>query len=161
MFRRVVCLALLPGLLLMQSARIGHCHGVGQLPGHDLLAHIHTNVTSKENEHCQNHHHEPDAHPREQNDEGDSPEPMSQPAPQPGPLSEHDFDAVYVASMPVTAEVRSQVNGSGLTCLLAMPDDFALSVAASLNPHSRSSSELPPFYGGFCPLYVRHLILLI
>src|SRR5260370_1019302 len=62
MYRRVLCLLLLPCVLLTQSASLGHCHGDTEPAGHDLRPHFHTNLTSSCHGHHGHHRHGPGGH---------------------------------------------------------------------------------------------------
>src|SRR5262245_18144873 len=96
MYRRAICLLLLPCVLLAQSAVLGHSHGVGQPAGHDLRPHFHTEHASTRLK--QAHHHHDRGCPHHHHDDGDDQaEPETPPTPQPGPLpeSDHDSDAVF------------------------------------------------------------------
>ena len=163
MFRRVVSLLLLPFVLLTQSAALGHSHGGSQPAGHDLCPHFHTNPITYPCSHG-HHHHGPDGHHHQHHHDGDDvPETDRQPTPEPEPQSDHDSDAVYVTSIDVVINERSAVDNefsapSGWVTAGSNP-----SIASRTNPSQEAArwTHPPPASGYICPLYVRHLALLI
>lgn len=158
MYRVVVSLLLLPCVLLTQSAAfLGRAHCEGQLAGHDLRTHVHTNsfaVDSHDAHHHGGHHHHHD-------DVRHIPDPKSQPTSQPEPISDHDSDALYVNATDTVLMERSepttQVGSSDLWSFLDLGQFAKSNVALSTRPVV--CGHPPP--GHFCPLYIRHLTLLI
>lgn len=165
MYRRVVSLMLLPCVLLTQLAAIvGHAHA-GQHPsGHEFRPHIHTQPASHDHGHRHKHSHE---HPRgtgedhQHHDEEGAREPGAPTAPSPEPLSPHDSDAFYVVGVDALVGGRSV---AGLDCdtssLWVAPAEsgFALRCLNS-SPQWQHCWHTPPVNS--CPLYVRHLTLLL
>jgi hypothetical protein len=158
MFRRVVSLTLVPCLLLTQSAALGHAHGGDEPAGHDARPHLHTAPTSDDH----HHHHGPGGHSHHHDADDAEPEPRSPDSPPSQP--EHDADAVFVAAGDAVLAGRSQAVDetppSILTWWLAAGvGPFA---ACSNRSAGRSAAHChPPPPCSPCPLYVRHLALLI
>ena len=161
MYRRVVSLLLLPCVLLIQSAGLGHAHGESQPAGHDLRPHVHTNPTPAGHTHEHGHHHHGPGghHHHHHHDDGDD---APQPTPQREPLSDHDSDALYLDSVDVIVNECSVVDDDAAASAfwsIAALSGFAHSWA---NPsHEFAKWTHPPPSGCSCPLYVRHLTLLI
>ena len=163
MYRRVVSLFLLPCVLLTQSAALGHSHGGNQPAGHDLRAHIHTDLAFFSQAHDHGHHHGPDCPGHHHHDGDDAPEPGKQPPSPPEPLSDHDSDAVYISSVDVVVSKRSSVENALTVSALwaAVVWDSSADLLAN-PPHQVANwtDDLPPS-GCACPLYIRQLALLI
>ncbi|MDB5311301.1 MAG: hypothetical protein JWO38_5503 [Gemmataceae bacterium] len=155
MYRRVVSLVLLPGLLLTQSAVFGHSHGGNQPAGHGIRLHIHTNPAPAR--HDLGHHHGPGGH-HHHHDADDEPEPA-----QPEPMSGHDDDAVYVADEVIVARpVQTGDDGTrDLVWLLPSPGVSADRWTTLSEREGRWTHPPPRITTADCPLYLRHLSLLI
>ena len=168
MYRRVVSLLLLPCVLLTQTAAIGHAHGGGQPAGHDLRPHFHTNPPAALRHHDEvfrphgHHHHGPGGHHHHHDDGDDAPEPDTQPTPEPEPLSDHDSDAVFLTTVDVVLGGRSPVHDelTASSFVAAVGSSSFVASGADL-PHEVPNWTHPPPSGYACPLYVRHLTLLI
>lgn len=162
MYRRVVSLLLLPGLLLTQSAALGHSHGGSQPAGHDLRPHFHAAPTSAGHGHgC--HHHGPDGHhhPHATADDGPGPDTRTPPA---GPQSDHDSSAVYTAGVDLVAHQRSSADTdpAGFVQWTIAWLNLSTTFLSASPPHEVANRTHPPPDSGYsCPLYVRHLTLLI
>ena len=159
MYRLVVSLLLLPCVLLTQSAAVfGRAHCGGQLAGYDLRTHVHTNsfvVNSHDaHRHGGHHHHRHD-------DLEHIPEPQTQPTSQPEPLSDHDSDAIDVNATDTVlierSEPTTQVESSNLWSFLDLAQSATFNAALFTRPVV--CGHPPP--GRLCPLYIRHLTLLI
>ncbi len=155
MYRRVVSLFLLPCVLLPQTAALGHAHGVSQPAGHDLRPHFHTGPSSAPGQQAHGHHHHgPNGHHHD--DDGDDGAP-------PEPLSDHDADAVFLPSVDVVLN-KCPVLDNELTVSPFLAVNGSNVVAAIwVAPPSGSVNwaHPPPPVRYPCPLYVRHLALLI
>lgn len=160
MLKRVVSLLLLPCVLLTQSAAmLGHSHGSGQPPGHDLRPHIHTNP-SPHHEHG-HHHHGPDGHHHHHDGDHD-PEPGTHPTSQPEPVSDHDSDAVFITSVDVVINDRVLMDDESPASPQWVAAGLNQSTAFSADPARRMAhwTHPPPPSNCVCPLYIRHLALL-
>ena len=162
MHRCVVSLLLLPCLLLTQSAALlGNAHAGLRLHGHDLRPHFHTQPVP--DGHDYGHHSGLGVlHQYHQDDANDAIELDTQPTSQPEPLSDHDSDAVYVASVDAVLAERCAVH-DGVDSLLP----WAALAASHLAGWWPTPSRHPVNWwytqpsGSSCPLYVWHLTLLI
>ena len=155
MFRRVLSSLALLCVVLGQTAplALAHAHDGGPPAGHGSRPHAHLNPVRSAHSHHEHdgghHHHHADA------DAGDE----CPPAPLPAKPSDHDSDAVYVGtadavpgSRAADDEVRSvSFDGIGFPAPAAV-------IRPSLVP-AANRSRPPP--GRSCPLYVRHLAILI
>jgi hypothetical protein len=154
MYRRVVALILLPGLLLAQPAVLGHAHGHDQPVGHDLRPHFHANLAPADHGH---HHHGPDGHRHHHHDEHD--DGPAGPAAQSGPVPDHDADAVFVTDVTAVPVERNPVADGSVLLTWLLPSFEACwtrgTDLALVSPHP------PPIPSTSCPLYVRQLTLLI
>mgnify|MGYP000048555319 CR=1 FL=1 len=158
MLRHAVSVILLPCLVLTQSALFGHSHGGKAQPGHDLRPHIHATKPAAPHDHHNpggDHHHD---------DVGDDDEPehaTAEPT-NPKPSPDHDDDAVYL-EVDITTELGQTTEDTlrvfswqllplNLTSggVVGWPD--CSTPRPHPSPHSVASD---------CPLYVRHLTLLI
>jgi hypothetical protein len=165
MFRRVVSLILLPCVLLTQSAALlGHAHAGLRLPGHDLRPHFHTQPTpvGHQNDHGQHHHgHGPGSHNHDVADVVATNPPSTPPTQHPEPLPDHDSDAVYVIVTDAVVVERSQptTQVESSDCW-SFPDLAPFATFKAEPPtHPLVCGHPPP--GHLCPLYIRHLALLI
>lgn len=160
MYRRVVSLLLLPCVLLTQSAAmLGHAHAGMRLPGHDLRPHVHTNAASTRHADDHGHHHHGPGVHHHHNDAEPGPHTAALPESQP----DHDSDALYVTAVDAVVAERSQALediASSFWWLIAEEVCFA---SCWDYPPDRSIAcgHSPPQSGSPCPLYVRHLALLI
>lgn len=159
MFRRVVVFVMLPCLLLTQSAAFGHAHGGGQPAGHDIRPHFHTTAapTGHTHEHGHRHPHHHDV------DEAAPVAPTTLPPQHPEPQPDHDSDAIYVAVPDGVAVERFELPGGVASALWWPVDDSDPFVNVWADPpaHSILCGCPPPLGSRSCPLYVRHLALLI
>jgi hypothetical protein len=156
MFRRVVSLLLLPCVLLTQSAAVfGHAHGPANPFGHDLRPHFHSQVVPTGHDHT----HGPGGHHHHHDEDALEPEPSTSPEHQ--APADHDTDAVYVAGGEAVVGGRFVVvhDHEWLVIWVSVADGYS---GLWLNPlHQFSDRWHPPPCGSSCPLYVRHLTLLI
>lgn len=157
MYHRVVSLILLPFVLLTQSASLGHVHGGSQPAGHGDRAHFHTAFTAHDHEH--GHHHDDSGDHRHRGDEDDASERHALAE----PPQDHDADAVFVE---VDVFVDSQRVGTGneLTgSVLWVGEWLDFSAIGLTDPRQfvclRTHAPPPGCY--CCPIYIRHLALLI
>ena len=110
MYRRVVTLLLLPGLLLSQAAVFGHTHGDGTHAGHDLRPHVHTSPPPADSTHGRHHHHDDHGHHHHgrgghrHHHDVEVPASDFPPAPPTEPAPDHDSDAVYLPTGAATVE---------------------------------------------------------
>jgi hypothetical protein len=166
MYRRVLSILLLPGMVLSQSAALAHTHATGQSAGHDLRSHFHispTHTTPQASYHG-HHHHGPGGHHHHHDelDDDESATPTEiMPSHQPEPVSEHDTDAIYHSVTNLGVNTRFEVyEVVTVSCLWSLTDE---------NSFSNDSSDLickafwghPPPSDLQNPLYILHLTLLI
>lgn len=171
MYRRVVSLALLPCLLLSQTAVLGHAHGGGQPAGHDLRPHFHTAPTGHGHHHDDSDGHSHHVHHRHHHHDEDGghthadvDETRSEPAPRSPPTQpDHDDDAFFVAAVDATVSPRPQTGDEDTTAAWWVAVGLIPSAAAWDRPQTFSPTRgpPPPDPGPHCPLYVRYLALLI
>lgn len=165
MFRRVVSLLLLLCVLLTQLATtLAHAHCGSQPAGHDLRPHVHTNSALAGPRHDHNagdHNHGHGGHHDDVLDDV-APDARGTPlATSPAPPSDHDADAIYVNATDAVAAERSEVlNGSSDLWTASACGLFA---KAGDHPPARPvvCGHPPPQRSDSCPLYVKHLALLI
>lgn len=143
MYRRILSL-LLPLLLLSQSATFGNAHGGMEPFGHSYLPHFHIGSASH-------------GHQRQGVDESADREPESTP-----PFG-HDSDAVYLSAVDAVTNTRSAVDYD----LVVLFDWAVTGLFLPVILETESSREIAygthtrPLCGHACPLYLRHLSLLI
>lgn len=160
MLRRLVALLLLPFVLLAQSAALGHAHGGREPRGHGLRPHVHTSFAPERRAHDHHHHHGPAGHHHDGDDEA-GPGPHT--VPEPEAPSDHDSDAFYLEKVDavVSKRIVADDGSSPASLLLALPGPCEFVPArASTQPRSAHWNRPPPTDCS-CPLYVRHLTLLI
>lgn len=162
MYRRIVSLFLLPCLLLTQSAARGHSHTGDQPAGHDSRPHFHTAVPAAA--HGRGGHDHGHAHHHPHTGESVAPGLDLQSAPVGGPESDHDSSAVFTGSVDLVTAQRSSADND--------PAAFSFWAVAGLTSPAFAHWSHPPFEPACwpnpppnirhsCPLYVRHLALLI
>lgn len=158
MYRQLVSLFLLPCMVLTQSASLlGHAHAGQRLAGHDLRPHVHAKAESAGHEH--GHRHSPGTH-HHHHDADAEPEAPSVPAPK-EPPSDHDSDAFFVSGVEAVTGGRSSVDldlDTSVTWISPLASDFVPSNFNRPRWESIAWNSAPQFS---CPLYVRHLTLLI
>lgn len=162
MYRRVVSLFLLPYVLLTQAAAFGHSHGGSQPAGHDLRPHIHTTRAPAGHRHDHGRHHHGGGGHHHDADNVTSDAPTTPTFPHPEPLPDHDSDAIYINAADVVVERSKPASeiAPSVWWTAAEADVFAKDWADP-PAHSAFCGHPPPLYGQFCPLYIRHLALLI
>jgi len=158
MYRGVVS-TLLSCALLTPSAALGHWHDGDQPIDHEVRPHFHTGTPSSE--HHDQHRHGPGGHSHHDDDADDRGlDPAS--ASREGSPAEHDDDAVYVAD---ELAVPARVDGS-----CDVRPEFWSVLLLSGAPECRDGLQAlltrwahpPPVApAARCPLYVRHLALLL
>src|SRR5262245_33448594 len=160
MYRRLVFVLLLPCVLLTRSAVLGHGHGGRQPAGHALRPHIHITPPAGPRHH-RHQHNAPRGHHHHHHHHAEEADPDTRPAPQPEPPSDHDSDAVFVGSVDVVLSTRSAPD-AGLAPLpwKAAVSELSPTCQADLVQEVTHWTRPPPS-GRLCPLYVRHLALLI
>ena len=158
MYHRIVALLLLPFVLTSQSVTFGHCHGNGSPSGHDPRPHVHLNRKADSDGHqrrCCGHHHDDDEASDTENPSPDTPSPSP---PSPCQDSEAIFfggeDAVVAGRMKV--EGKDESSTSWCAALAAPFASFGDIAQLASDAFTRPPPSPPP-----CPLYVRHLALLI
>lgn len=155
MFRRIVSLLLLPGVMLTQSAvGLSHSHGDNEPAGHGLRAHIHIHGCSHSHELVHHHFHAEEV--VESNfHRDDHPNRPSE--------TEHDADAVYVKT--IDSLVRSYATiGDTLRGIHSWISNTSQAIAsAPVCPRFPAVDQThpPPPCGYDCPLYLWQLALLI
>jgi hypothetical protein len=162
MFRLIVSLLLLPCVLLTQSVVFGHAHDGSQPAGHDLRPHIHTSSSPAGHTHDHGHNHYVPGGHHLHHDDGNVPEPDSQPTPQPELFSDHDSDAFYIDTVDAIINVRYIVDKDEVASALGSDTGLSEFVHFSASPtHEFANWKYPPSTGCRCALYVLHLSLLI
>lgn len=152
MFRRVVSSLALLCVVLGQAAplALAHAHDGGQPAGHGARPHTHTAPPRSPHGH---HQHGAGGHHHDHDDDGDSP-----PVPQPALPSDHDSDAAYVAD--ALTDNRSAGGDERPLAFVWISLSFAdAAMRADLRFTTPTRNRPPP--GRACPLYVRHLAILI
>ena len=159
MYRQVVSLLLLPGLLLSQAAAAGHAHGDHTPTGHSLRPHVHTLPAAADRHHAHGHHHGSGGHHHDDEDD-DAPAPAVVPPPQTDPLSDHDSDAVFVPTEAVAVERPASVEviDAAVVWVICNAGEAVEGNLADLVCPA-GNGRPPP--APACPLYVRHLALLM
>gem|GEM_PF-5497132 len=152
MFRRFVSFVLLSCLLLTQSAAWGHCHDQSQALRHDLRVHFHTNAAADD---CQTRHSHHDADEEGGEWQLGSHHSQSEPA--------HDATAVYLDRTDALLRGKAQ-------CDRELPQADASFVVGWILPvlfENRSTSQFTDRQNkvlscrACCPIYLRHLTILI
>jgi len=153
-YRRVVSLLLLPSLLLSHAAAFGHTHGDDTPAGHDQRPHVHVRLPAG---HAHGHHHRgPGGHHHYHDDDETAP---AVPPP-PDPLSDHDADAVFVSTDAAVVERPVTVGTAEVAALWIVPE-AGVSAGGSLIALVCPAGNGRPPPRPACPLYVRHLALLM
>lgn len=150
MYRRVVSLLLLPWLLLTQSVSMGHWHEEGQPPGHGQRPHFHASSASLC--HGDGHHHLHHYHDDELPPVGLDKLP---------PLSDHDSDAIYIDAADALVVERSEITEEISSPTWWVVSPTLLSGVCESSPVASVDSQARPPDGSGCPLYIRHLALLL
>ena len=158
MFSRVVSL-LVPCALLIQSAAIGHVHCGNQTAGQDFRPHVHTNQVNHRHDHQHGHGSSSHHHHDSCNDKSEF---TTDVVPQSEPSPGHDEDAVYFSNDQLVSGrmvSAASVGGShwqmpAMTVAVTHRDVAGLGSTLILHPALRAARS-------DCPLYLRHLSLLI
>lgn len=144
-------------LLTQSAAAFAHAHACPHLLGHDPRPHFHANLSAPGG-----HHHGPDGHCHDA-DEGDLPDPVDRPLACPPPPPGHDADAVFVSAVDAVAPERLARNDGSAPLppwgISARPADD--SPPRILPGGVVGVRHFPPAGHGPCPIYVRHLALLL
>jgi hypothetical protein len=157
-FRRIVSLLLLPGLMLSQAAAAGHAHGDHTPADHSARPHVHTLPAAEDRHHAHGHHHGPGGHHHQHDDEDESAPTV--PPPQADPLSDHDTDAVFVPTDAVVVERAASVEVIPVAVVWVVCDTGEpIGATLSVFVYPARNGRPPP--DPACPLYVRHLALLM
>lgn len=158
MYRRLLSIVLSPCVLLAPSAAFGHSHGGDQAAGHDLRPHLHTNpIPASPTPIRSHHHHGPGGH---HHDAAEVPTPETPPTHD--PLSDHDSDAVFLAGVDAAVGPRVVADElSSSSVIWAAVGDGSFAWRHSDLLRSSPNRTHPPPRLPACPLYVRHLTLLI
>ncbi len=176
MFRRVLSLVLILLLLLTQLAQF-HCHAAqgGQGPRAPSNPHVHLSSLPFARATCAghhhghthgdhgHHHHGPGGHHHHDDDDVAPPGGDMLPTQQPEPLSDHDSDAVFIAAVDAVAGERSRVDDEVVSSAWWAAAETTLFAASWDRPPGQPATwaHPPPLADSLCPLYVRHLALLI
>lgn len=160
MYRRVVSLLLLPGLLLSQAAAASHAHGDCTPTDHSVRPHVHTLPAAADRHHAHGHHHGPGGHHHHHDDDDDSTPSPALPPPQTDPLSDHDTDAVFVSTDAVAIERPTALETTDVAVVWIAPDTGGV-VGGPLAVFVCPAGNGRPPPDPACPLYVRHLALLM
>lgn len=160
MIHRIVCLLLIPTILLIQSVSLGHQHAGTQPAGHNDNPHFHLSSLSGHH----HHNHGSDGHHHHHNDDEDNSSEPDRQQPQPEPLSDHDSDAIHIACFDALAYIKGHSVLDNTLTTLAFLTVFGLAQFSTFQTESAhlATRAHPPFSPRCsCPLYVRHLTLLI
>jgi hypothetical protein len=156
-FRRVVLLLLLPGLLLSQAAAVGHAHGEDTPTDHSARPHVHTLPAAEDRHHAHGHHHGPGGHHHDDEEDETAPAALS---PQADPQSDHDADAVFVPTDTVSVERAVSVELVHAAVVWVVCDaGEPIGGESGVFVYPARNGRPPP--DPACPLYVRHLALLM
>ena len=162
MYRRIVTLLLLPCVLLTQSVAHGHSHGEGQDAGNDARPHFHAALAVSPPDH--DHHHQgPGSHHHQSDRNADPTDAPIAPHSDPSEsLPDHNSDAVFVAASDAVGGRSEFSEGihSAFWWTAACTDSIECVLDDRL-VNSKFCGHPPPLVGRICPLYVRHLALLI
>jgi len=146
-------------VLLTQSvAAFAHAHAGLRLPGHDPRPHFHADLSPPGGH---DHDHGPDGH-RHDDDEGDLPDLDDRPLACPPPPG-HDADAVFVSGVDAVAPERAALKDDSAARPLwdfsePRAGDSFLRVAPNDVP---GPPRFPSACRYSCPIYVRHLTLVL
>ncbi len=155
MFRRTVSLLLIPMVLSVQLAAVGHSHGDWSDGGHNTRPHIHVGLIGHHHADAPHHHSHPHSHAVHVGHESKG---FDRAAFQ--RLLQHDDDAVYVA-------VNVAVSERGSCCGdHSLPAGLELAIVELFIDQSAACGMYvfrppPADRLGPCPIYIRHLTLLI
>lgn len=152
MYRRVVSLLLVAGVLLSQAAVSGHEHGDDTPVGHDFQSHVHVGPPAG---HDHGHYH----HVHDEDDEdfdgvGRATQSQDQ------LRTDHDGDAVYLGVRDLGLE-RDSTSLKLIAWVWFVVDWAGAGSAVSHQSAVKSLVHPPPPPDPACPLYVRHLALLM
>ena len=160
MYRRTLSVILVPCLLLTQSAALGHTHNGSEPAGHDLRPHFHLTTALAGHTHDDTHHHS--HHGDHHHNDGNQTKPPLPLTPDTSPLSSHDNDAVFIEVVDALVHGRSAIADAGADWSQWIALGLATVSSISLSDISAAPAHPPPrLTSSSCPLYVRHLTLLI
>lgn len=153
MFRRVVSLLALQCVVLGQMVPVvfAHAHEGGQPAGHGSHPHAHLNPPRSSHGH---HEHDCDGRHHDHTDD-DCPS-----VPRPEEPSDHDSDAVYVAGADAVLTNRVAGDEGRLASFAGIGFSIPVVVVRAGLDHTTVNQNHPP-PGQTCPIYVRHLAILI
>lgn len=179
MLQSVVTLLLIPCLLLNQSAAFAHSHGEYTGEGHGARAHIHIAGKSSTADHDDKHDHHGHSHNRHSHQghshhghshghshsdghQGESKAPTKERKSESCSTPfQHDANCVYVADVVAVGLDRTTVKVFEINSLPCFVLTQWNSPDLQLRTHKKWSDWPPPLLLGDCPLYLRHLSLLI
>ncbi|VTU01451.1 unnamed protein product [Gemmataceae bacterium] len=157
MFRRAVSLILLPCLVLTQSALVGHSHGGKEPPGHDHRPHFHAAEPAAPHDH-----HAPGGHHHHDDAGNDEPEHATAEPTDLKPLPDHDDDAVHFAVDMATGSGQNFDDTISVFSWQLLPLNLSFGGVVGCPDRSPPRPHPSPHpVASDCPLYVRHLALLI
>jgi hypothetical protein len=177
MVQRIISLLLIPCLLLNQLAALPHCHAHHTDDGHGERAHIHVPWSSSGAKHADQHRHSHDAsskhhhshkqghsHTFQHSHADDCSSSCSHKSNNRSENScsspfHHDADCIYVAD--VVAVNLTRLSIEMFSNAHALHNEQWTRAEVQLRPHIKRSDWPPPLLFGHCPLYLRHLSLLI
>jgi len=158
MFRRVVSLILVPCLVLTQSAFLGHSHGGKEPPAHDHRPHLHATKPPAPHDHQ----HGPGGHHHHDDAGDDEPEHATAEPTYPEPLPDHDDNAVHVAVDIATGSGQIIDDTTRVFSWQLLPLNVSFGRVVGCPDRSPPRPHPSPHsVASECPLYVRHLTLLI
>lgn len=174
MLQSVVTLLLIPCLLLNQSAAFAHSHGDSTAAGHGVRLHIHFGGNCSADGHDEDHdhhghshhghsHHEQDQQHSHVNDHKNEPKepPKQQKSESCSAPFQHDLDCVYLAEVVAAGFDRTTLKVVQFDSLTSFDLSRWNRTDQQLRIHEKWSDWPPPLLFGDCPLYLRHLSLLI
>lgn len=156
--RQILSLLLMPSLLMGQLASHGHSHDEGQPDEHDHRTHFHMAYCCDDHHHGGHHDHHDDS-----DADGDHHDDLTTEVQESVPTPDHDSDAIYVGATDYVAAGGSHQKVEQVASFaLAIPDrDLVARTADDPLGRSKCRGPAPPSCGIACPLFVRHLALLI
>jgi len=156
MLRHAVSVILLPCLVLTQSVLFVHSHRGKEPAGHNLRPHIHATKPAATHDH----HHAPGDHHHHAGD--DEPEHATAEPTDPKPLPDHDDDAAYLAVDMATGFGQNFDDTIRVFSWQLPPLNLSFGGVIGCPDRSRPRPHPSPHpVASECPLYVRHLALLI
>lgn len=160
MKRKWLVLLLMPGVLLTQSAALGHRHASCQPSRHDSRPHVHTRQETTKHGHT--HHHHGSSHHHHHDEDGNHVSGDTAPDGNDTPPRGHDDDAVYLATYVLSCvrETSDQEVQFVLDSFLALAGCLPIPLPWADQPESKVRPP-PGFHLPRTPLSVTSIVLMI